>query len=287
MDNFFEFSALGTEWAIELEKQDKILQNQILLAVDTFENNYTRFKDTSLLSELSQKSYLKNANDELIEMLKYALKTYKLSGGIFNISVGAVLSQQGYGLVDQNSKFVNNLADQIIIDGKNIQLKTKMHLDFGGFGKGWLIDKIAKLITSTSPQDFVINGGGDILVSQKADKLELYIEDPYNSGYFLGTVSLQNGAFASSSNLKRQWTFQGKVYEHIVTTTTQISNKNKIGSIHVLGGSALIADTLATIMYIAKSSQRKKIAKDFNIEYFLIRENGTLEQSSGFILSPL
>lgn len=285
MDNFFEFSALGTEWSIELEKQDKILQNQILLAVDTFENNYTRFKDTSLLSELSRKSYLKNANDELIEMLKYALKTYKLSSGIFNISVGAVLSQQGYGLVDQNSKFVNNLADQIIIDGKNIQLKTKMHLDFGGFGKGWLIDKIAKLITSSSPQDFVINGGGDILVSQKTDNVELYIEDPYNSGFFLGTVSLQNGALASSSNLKRQWTYRGKTHAHIVPT--QSAENDLIGSIHVLGSTALQADSLATILFLATSIKRIKLAKDFNVEFFLINKNGSTEKSPGFILNPL
>lgn len=112
INNSFSFKALGTEFIILTPTELSAVQkNSILKYVENFENDYSRFRKDSILSKLNISKKLDNPSLEMQKMLKFAVKTWETSGGLFNISIGGVLESQGYGQVnDKASTISKNLA---------------------------------------------------------------------------------------------------------------------------------------------------------------------------------
>ncbi len=250
----FSFDALGTKWWIELPLLPGLsranysdLESKVLDCVTQFEQDYSRFRPDSLLSQLNSKKSLDKAPSEMIDMLQFAISTFEVTGGVFNISVGGILEQRGYGMKpDMNSELSTDLNRDINFVGDKVRISQKTRLDFGGFGKGWLIDKIGRLLADNQVAHFIINGGGDILVSG-VEATEIALEDPTNSSELLGVVNITNGALGVSSNNKRRWKKGSATYGHIVSDTTVDDE-----GVFVLSDSALHADVVATCVLASR-----------------------------------
>src|SRR5437879_1744482 len=101
MDGIIKFQGIGTHWWIKIyeEFEDEYflkLQDQIQNSVKEFEKLYSRFINTSLVSQLNENKYLKNPSKELITLLKLGSEAKEITKGHFNISVGKVLENIGY-----------------------------------------------------------------------------------------------------------------------------------------------------------------------------------------------
>lgn len=275
-----ELSALGTHWWISLEEgASEDLAHKIPEIIMEFENNYSRFDDTSYISKLNDTKQLKNPPIELVNMLKYALDVYDATEGIFNISVGSKLEKSGYGYKkDVASKVSRKLRDDLIIDDSEIKLSKHTRIDLGGFGKGWLIEKLAGYLKNEGVYDYVINGGGDIAAGNYDSTI--YIEHPLDSKKHIGEVVLKNNALASSSNIKRSWIVNGKDNAHIINPKGK-SNID-ILSMHVLADNILFADTFATILMLVNHNKRLELAEKFNLEFMEILPDLSVHKTKGF-----
>ena len=73
-----EFPALGTTWWIKIfddsDKPDQIIESARSLVLD-FEQNYSRFRQDSLVGRLNAGETLTSYPDELREMLEFAQQT--------------------------------------------------------------------------------------------------------------------------------------------------------------------------------------------------------------------
>jgi thiamine biosynthesis lipoprotein len=275
-----EFPALGTHWWISLpEDTDEELANKLIGIVTEFENNYSRFDDTSHISKLNDNKIIKNPSDELVNMLTYALDVYEATDGIFNISIGSKLERNGYGhKEDKNSAVSHSLKSDIHISKNDIKLSDTTRIDLGGFGKGWLIEKLTGFLKNEGIYDFHINGGGDITVGNYESSI--YIEHPLDSNLQIGEINLINKSLASSSNIKRSWTINSKNHAHIVHP---IINKNiEILSVHVLGDSILFADTFATVFMLVDREKRLKLANQYGLEFMEILPDLTTYKTNDF-----
>lgn len=276
----YEFDALGTKWWIYLPKKSyKSNVDIIKNTVEDFENNYSRFKEDSFIGQLNDNKYLDSPPSELVNMLTYAIDVYKATDGIFNISVGSALEKLGYGKKsDENSEISDNLLQDIKISPDKITLSPNTRIDLGGFGKGWLIQKLSEILKQNGTSYFSINGGGDIVNYGKPK--EFFIEHPTENDLYIGKIVLNNQSLASSSNIKRSWQHKGKEYAHIIHPES--IKTSSVLSVHVLTENILFADTFATIFMLVDRPKRHQLAKEYGLDYLEIMPDMTTYRSPGF-----
>ena len=246
--------SLGTIWHIEifedissLEKKD--LHLEISAELQRFNDTYSRFLPTSLVSTLNNERKITNPSKEFKELLQIAKEWYTRTEGAFNILVEDELVRRGYDATysfreaHQTPKPPSNLSTSLTITDNYVQL-SEGRIDFGGFGKGYAIDLVADLLIKNNIQYFLINGGGDMYVtSNKDEAVDIFLKHPTIKQTYLAKVSLINQGFASSSIHTRRWGEHDK--HHIVTTT----NSNTIyDASYVVAKNTVIADIAATVL---------------------------------------
>lgn len=275
-----ELTALGTKWWINTsEKLPKNISKEINKIVLEFEQNYTRFNNSSYIGILNDKKILINPTDELLSILTFALDVYSQTNGVFNISIGSELEKSGYGIKhDISSKVSKDLIKDISITKESIKLSKSTRIDLGGLGKGWLIEKLAGYLKHSGINNFIINGGGDITTSGNA--VDIYLEHPLNSKLQIGKVELHNNSLASSSNIKRSWINKGKRRSHIIHP--EDNKLDDLLSVHVMADSILFADTFATIFMLVNRKKRLEYCERYGFEYMEILEDMTVFKTPGF-----
>ncbi len=269
----FEFDALGTHWWIESleEALSTELQERIRNYVQDFEQTYTRFSDSSLLGQLNQHKRLSNPPTDMLTMLEYARDMCRASDGVFNISVGGKLQELGYGRASSQGKISHDFWNDVKLTPEEICIPSEISLDFGGFGKGWLIDILGKLLEGKGVSYYVINGGGDIFVNAP-EPLEFALEHPYDQTKSIGSTKIQRGALAVSSTVKRSWKQGSKTHHHIIDPRTGKPSQSDIVSTYVRAETALLADTCATILLIAPDLE-PKLTDAYSLKTILLRHD--------------
>lgn len=253
----FSFEALGTKWYIIFDESiEQLLISQVTKIVQDFENNYSRFKPNSIVGKYNAGKKI-STSAEFTQMLKFAKELEKHSCGYFNRFSGKVLGNLGYG-------------------------KKEQGLDFGAFGKGWLLDKISSYLKQQNYKYFLINAGGDVLATKKSDGSHwtVGLEHPTKSNFAIGTLQLKNQALAASSPFKRNWKNDNKNYNHLINGKTgKPIQKNR--AVFTLSKNAKTADGLATALCVMPIQTAKKISHTFSTE-FLIIQNNKITQSKKF-----
>ena len=95
-------------------------------------------------------------------MLIYALQVARQSDGLFDPTILPYLRKIGYS--DQTKENTNqNVGYQRIYLRENqLTLNNHVEIEFGGIGKGYLIDQIADFLREKGYSRFLVDFGGDI-----------------------------------------------------------------------------------------------------------------------------
>lgn len=252
--NTITFEALGTLWNIIIESDiPQLLEPKVISIAKDFEQKYSRFDPNSILSQYNTGKKIKKTH-EFTQLIEFGHALELQSHGYFNNKVGHYLGKLGYGTGTQN-------------------------LDFGAYGKGWLIDTIAQYLKENKYPFFLINAGGDIYATQKTngDSWNVALEHPTNTDMALGTVELKNTALAASSPFKRKWNNNNHLLNG--TTGTPIQTKR---SVFTQAINAKTADALATTLNVVPHALIPELAETYSTE-FLIIENEKILKSTNFI----
>ncbi len=231
MSKQFTFEAIGTQWWIEIfdemsETELEATKVRLELLSSSFNSNYSRFRDDSYIGILNHKRRLEYPTEECRALLMYGKQLYVRSNGAFNLLTGHIQEARGY---DSSYSFTPNetVTETIcspLTDLDISETEIVLHcgnVDLGGYGKGWLIDKLAADLKKHEIHHFLINGGGDMYGTSEADgkPITIYLEHPTEPGKYLIETTLLNQGFAASSPFKRRWKSGDKTYSHIIATT--------------------------------------------------------------------
>lgn len=269
--NEFVFDSIGSRfWLERLDggKFDEALKAEILSYAQTYDNNYSRFKDSSLVMQLARDGELMCPISELCSMLETAKDMYELSEGVFNITVGAALHKMGYGKRKHAGSVLVNPWEKITWDADKLTCPKGLVLDFGGLGKGWMIDGIAAILNGHGVPQYIVNGGGD-LYAKAAEPIGIALENPLMPGTMLQQIALQNGALAGSDTLKRTWHTGDVKKHHIIDPRTEDSSSSGIIACYVTAETALTADMAATVLLI-RPELKPKLEAALGIHALLI-----------------
>jgi thiamine biosynthesis lipoprotein len=289
-------SALGTSWWIEIfdelpNERYTVIHDDCAAFLHRFETRYSRFKPDSLLSQLNMTGRISNPDVEFRDIITYALAQYARTAGIFNIMVGETLVKTGY---DADYSFsatdtpapIPNPNNIITTDANEITLMTGT-IDFGGFGKGYAIDRIAELLQHTyGIHYFLVNGGGDMFGTSDHDNpITIYLEHPTEPHSYLETTTLKNQGFAASSPHKRAWKHADKTYTHIIRTNPLLPAPTALpDATFIKAATACDADIFATVALLIPATKMDEFAKieQLGVASFYL-ESGLLAKNKAFM----
>jgi FAD:protein FMN transferase len=270
-------TALGTTWYVELFADltiEKTNETQCLvgLFLSQFENTYSRFKTDSILSRLNQTGRLKDPDHTTRELLILGQQFYRDTSGIFNILLGEHLIARGYDATysfrptTAPGDFPSPLTDLIVTD--TLITLTRGQLDLGGYGKGFLIDRLSAYLTTLGLPCHLINGGGDMYgTSDQGEAIEIYLEHPIEPGTYVGTTTLKDQGFAASSSHKRRWKVDDKEYSHIIHTAKDTTETLDDFGTYIKAPKAVMADVWATTLLISDPDNHTETLKLESIDF--------------------
>lgn len=288
---------MGTPCDIQLFAESgeiaKAATDAAIADVQRLEGLYSRYRETSFLSEINRVAAIGGSievDEETACLLDYAVTCYEQSDGLFDITSGIL--RQAWKFHD------NKLPEQALIDSLLARVgwhKVRwqrpklsfslqgMEIDFGGVVKEYAVDRAATLCYTQGIRHGVINLGGDIkVIGPRADgsPWRVGIRHPRNKDAILDTISLFQGALASSGDYERCLLVKGKRYGHVLNPKTGWPVRH-LAAVSVIGDFCVVAGSASTIAML-KETQGKQWLDDLGLPHLWVdvdgKEGGSLSQ---------
>ncbi len=257
-----EFRAMGTDVELLLDAEDGEQTRSALRAVEEeferLEAMLSRFRPESDLSRLNREGKIE-APPDLERVVELALEARESTNGRFDPTVYDALAQAGY---DRSFEQVapDAAADaagddsegarcggRVTIDAATgtIELEPGFHIDLGGIGKGYAVDRAVEILAVSGP--CLVNAGGDLAV--RGDK-------PWPVGVEDGpTLELTRGAIATSGRDQRHWRRGGHERHHLIDPATGRPSETDLLRVTVVASLAVEAEVLAKNLFLAGESE--------------------------------
>jgi thiamine biosynthesis lipoprotein len=174
-------------------------------------------------------------SDEIFFVLQKSIEASKMSGGAFDVTVGAFFGVWKFDedkdgtiptkeRIEEKRKLVG--WKDIILDTKKktARLKRKgQAITLGGIAKGYAVDRAVKILRDHGLVDFIVQGGGDMYVSgRRGDrKWRVGIRDPRGAkDVFFAVAEIEDMTFSTSGDYERYVIRDGVRYHHILDPKT-------------------------------------------------------------------
>jgi FAD:protein FMN transferase len=269
----FSFSALGTAWNVSVDGTsfDDGARHAVREFLATFETHFSRFRPESEVNAFRNVLPGSHAvSPDLAVLLARAKQLQMLTNGAFDPVVALALERAGYGRGDMFSPTAitpeTSRADWMIT-GKMLTISAPTAFDLGGIAKGYAIDRVADLLRDWGYAHVLVEGGGDMFGTTKADGSgwRVAVEWPGRSDTAISVITLSHGGFAASDVFRRR---VGDGH-HILDATTDIPVSRVIGAA-ATARTAWDADSMTSLLFLSPSEGYAKLATLFHAQYIVV-----------------
>jgi thiamine biosynthesis lipoprotein len=229
-------------------------------------------------------------SEKTMEILKTALEVSKASNGAFNIAVGSITKLWHFTdgtavLPDENdiaAAVANADCTKIQLEGENIvTVPPDMQIDLGGIAKGYITDQIAGYLMVRGVNNAILNFGGNIVtVGSKPDG------SPWNIGLqnplgkrgkdYWAVVKSNDNSVVTSGVYERGFELNGKWYHHILDPRTGWPVRNDLLTVAVCSKSSMLADALATAMFVLGTTGGMQLAEKFGVNAVFLEKGNKI-----------
>lgn len=242
-----------------------------------FDQNYSRFREDSLISEMSRApgNYLLPDDAEpLFDIYRYL---YIHTKGAVTPLIGQVLVDAGYdaqySLKPKALRKPPTWDEALSYNYPNLKVRLPVLLDVGAAGKGYLVDIVADIVASFGVKAFVVDAGGD-MVTRGDEIIQVGLEHPDQTDEAVGVVQLHNQALCGSAGNRRKWAS----FTHIIDPSS-LKSPEHIKAVWVTANSTLVADAMTTALFFTDA---KMLQRQHKFEYAIIKSDLSLESSQAF-----
>ena len=306
-----KIKAMGTDVTISIvtssaseARKDIEDANKVILE---FEKNFSRFKKDNELHKLNNwhKGEMK-VSDMMVDLLQKSKDVYKETNGIFDPTIVKTLKMYGYdesidfdkgdvNIYKENSvddirqNFINRtkLDKLIIYKEKNIvDVPRGFDVDFGGIGKGYIVDLVAQKLKKKH-KNFWISAGGDMYLFGKnegSENWQVDFQNPLNFQTPMGSLDVLDNqmSIATSGITKRKGKTGDILWNHIINPKTGFCVQDNILMATVVANTVCDADVLAkTVLILGEKEGVRFIENRPHVECLLIDKNLKMHLSSG------
>jgi thiamine biosynthesis lipoprotein len=230
-----------------------------LAEVQRIERKYSRYAATSTLSAINAVGAAGgevDIDDETAALLDHAFACYTHSGGLFDITSGAL--RRCWDFTAQRLPPDAAIQSALAVIGlEKLQWNRPrlsfgvagMEIDFGGIGKEYAVDRVSSVLGEAGITGGLVDLGGDLkIIGPHPDDSpwRIGVRDPREPRACLVETALMQGAVATSGDYERCMEIDGRRYNHIFDPRNGWPVEGLI-SVSVVADSCLLAGSLATI----------------------------------------
>jgi thiamine biosynthesis lipoprotein len=289
---FNEGAAQGTSYHITYESPDSIdYHDSITRILKEFDMSLSVYEPNSLISRINKNDTNVLANEYFTTIFDKAEEAFKLSNGLFDITIAPLVNAWGFG---PNKKLLMN---QMVIDsllqfvgmekvklqnGKIIKSNPGVKLDVNAIAQGYSCDIIASFLKKMGCRNYLVEIGGEVHAHGKnpdGKSWRVGIDTPSEGnltpGQYLQTVvNLKNRSMATSGNYRKFFEENGVKYAHTINPKTGYPVKSNLLSATIVADDCITADAYATICMVSGLNKSIEIIeKSKSIDAYLIYSN--------------
>lgn len=219
-------------------------------------------------------------SDEMRDYITELLEVGKMSGGKFDIALGAVSDLWSFNdspRVPSTDELTEALSrsgsDKLSLNGNTLTRADGCIIDLGSAGKGIALDKVKSYLSDKKISSAVVSVGGSVLLYGKGS-FNVGVRDPWGeAGRSVMTVKLGAGCVSTSGSYERCFEQGGKRYHHILDPDTGLPVENGLVSVTVISDSGLLSDALSTACFVLGAEGGAKLAAKYGCEAIFITED--------------
>ncbi len=219
-------------------------------------------------------------SDEMRDYITELLEVGKMSGGKFDIALGAVSDLWSFNdspRVPSTDELTEALSrsgsDKLSLSGNTLTRADGCIVDLGSAGKGIALDKVKSYLSDKKISSAVVSVGGSVLLYGKGSFI-VGVRDPWGeAGRSVMTVKLGAGCVSTSGSYERCFEQGGKRYHHILDPDTGLPVENGLVSVTVISDSGLLSDALSTACFVLGAEGGAKLAAKYGCEAIFITED--------------
>ncbi|MDT8286410.1 MAG: FAD:protein FMN transferase [Elusimicrobiales bacterium] len=231
-------------------------------------------------------------SEELFNLIEFALGVCRDSGGAFDITYSSVgmLWREAFrtgvppsdAAIDAALKLTGHWRVEMDREKGTILLPEKgMRIGLGSIGKGYGVDRGARVLTDLGLRNFSVNGAGDIRLTSAPGAprpWRIAVKNPFAAdGRAAGILELRSGGVATSGDYERHFTHGGKKYHHIIDARTG-RVRSDIASVTVTASTAALANACATsVMALGPEEGAAFLRRRRDASGFIISAEGTVD----------
>ncbi len=228
---------------------------------------------------------------ELAQLIKQAQQFSAQSDGLFNPAIGQLIGHWGF----QRDMFKPVSIDRDAI-AKLVAARPQMEditlhesasgieaesgnpavkLDFGGYAKGYALDRAVTYLKAQGARNALINIGGNVIALGKRGERSWHvgIQHPRKPGA-IASLDLEDGwAIGTSGDYQRYFELEGKRYCHVLDPRSGFPAKHTQAVTVLLPPgdlSGTLSDVVSKPLFISDDKQRSAMAKKLGIENFMV-----------------
>jgi len=293
--NEYEYTdrIMGSDAAISIVAANKPVADALYLRMRALaemeEARFSRFRAESELSQLNFRRSM-TVSPEFFETYVLSQVLSKRTGGAFNPLLA--IANFGYDAdirtvrsterTSTSEHTVHSMLPRAEGDTRLIELHIGQKLDFGGFLKGYVAEKMARLGTGIA--GVIVNLGGDIYTHGYDSDREPFVFSIHNP--FMPEegieFSVANTAVATSGSYNRHWFVDGKPFFHILNSDGTGNPETDVISATVIAPTGAEADAFATVGIVRGSAEAAKLLEAEGFPYLFICSDGDIQRSASF-----
>jgi len=215
-------------------------------------------------------------SSDTADLINIALKYSRLSNGKFDITIAPASGLWDFksdSPAPPSQEAVSEAISHVGYENINIQNDTvtltdpKAALDLGGIAKGFIGDKAKEFLLEKGVTRALINLGGNILVidDNKNAPFSIGIQKPFSKGGELaGVLKTSEDSIVTSGTYERSFTYNGKLYHHILDTSTGWPVDNGLSAVTIVAPSSAEADALSTTVFCLGEQEGRKLIESLD-----------------------
>lgn len=275
-----------TLYGIEQAQAKKAIQH-IEQQLDIMHEQWHAWRK-STLTKLNQQLVTNKpfqADAAILPLVLESQQLYIRSQGLFNPAIGKLIELWGFYRDNPQSntsippaaeiqRLVNsnpNMCNIIIAGNTLTGTNTDLQLDFGGYAKGYGIDRLVEQLKAQGITNALINAGGDLrAIGRAGDRAwRIAIQHPDKEQPLAWFEAEEDESVFSSGDYQRRFFNENKKYHHIIDPRTGYPTNNA-KAVTVVHKSGAIADAAATALMVASADQWLDIAKNLELKHLLV-----------------
>jgi thiamine biosynthesis lipoprotein len=252
--------AQGTTYHISYFATDTIIsKTQIDSTLDEIDRSLSLYKSDSRINKFNNSNAGIKPDVHLATVVKKAMKVFKETGGLFDITVAPLTTAWGFGPAKMNAipdsakiKEILPCVNTHLLYWKHNELRKKkpcVSLDPNGIAQGYSVDVLAAFFERHGVKNYLVELGGEIRIRGRkypgGEKMSVGIEAPGDDPKFSviqKVVWLDRGAITTSGNYRRFYETDGKKISHLINPKTGYPLQNELISVTVFAKDAITAD---------------------------------------------